>query len=177
MCTKSTWATQQGLMVFGMGFSTDAMGGTEDTLFIAGGGDQTANSAKLATLSTTSFQATPVGMITGWPELTGNGNAELWGWFPSDSTGTTTPRVEKINKTTGAAETTYMLPTLKGAPQAWAFAFWGGDYWIFLAKSTDANTSVYQIDGTNGTIKSTTPATGRLIVGAGVSTCAPVVIL
>jgi hypothetical protein len=28
-----------------------------------------------------------------------------------------------------------------------------------------------------GTIKSTTPTTGRTIVGAGVSTCAPVVIL
>ena len=86
--------------------------------------------AKLARLSTTTFTATPVGMITGWPELTGNGNAELWGWFPSDSMGSTTPRVEKIDKTTGAALTTYMLPELKGAPMAWAFAFWGvGLYW------------------------------------------------
>jgi hypothetical protein len=73
--------------------------------------------------------------------------------------------------------TTYMLPTLQGPPMAWAFAFWGGDYWIFLAKGTETNTSVYQIDGGNGNIKSTTPAPGRLIVGAGVSTCAPVVIL
>src|SRR5690606_34619826 len=36
-CTKSTWAPQQGLTVFGMGFSTDAQGGTEDTLYVAGG--------------------------------------------------------------------------------------------------------------------------------------------
>jgi len=160
-----------------MGFSANTMGSTEDTLFIGGGGDQTSQNATLATLSTSTFQATRVGNITGWPELTGNGNAELWGWFPSDSTGATTPRVEKLDKATGAALTTYMLPTLKGAPRAWAFAFWGGDYWIFLAKGTETSTTVYQVDGTNGTIKSTTPASGRLIVGAGVSTCAPVVIL
>jgi len=176
-CTKSTWASQQGLMLFGMGFSANQMGGTEDTLFVAGGMDQLNQTSKLATLSTASFTATPVGNVTGWPELTGTGNAELWGWFPSDANGTTMPRVEKINKTSGGAVTTYPLPTLQGAPQAWAFAFWGGDFWIFLAKSTDTSTSVYQIDGTNGNIKTTTPAPGRLIVGAGVSTCAPVVIL
>ena len=76
--------------------------------------------------------------MTGWPELTGNGNAELWGWFPSDATGNGTPRVEKIDKTSGAPLTTYMLPSLQGMPSAWAFAFWGGDYWIFLAKDIDA---------------------------------------
>ncbi|MDB4958912.1 MAG: hypothetical protein JWO36_6481, partial [Myxococcales bacterium] len=58
-----------------------------------------------------------------------------------------------------------------------AFAFWGGVYWIFLMKDFELSTTVYQVDGTNGTIKSTTPASGRTIVGAGVSTCAPVVIL
>jgi hypothetical protein len=165
------------LTVFGMGFSANTAGSTDDTLFIGGATDQTSQNAKLAKLSTSTFTATPVGMITGWPELTGNGNAELWGWFPSDTTGSTTPRVEKIDKTTGAALTTYMLPTLKGMPTAWAFAFWGGDYWIFLAKDADPYTSVYQIDGTNGSIKGTPLTTNRTIVGAGVSTCAPVVIL
>jgi hypothetical protein len=161
-----------------MGFSTNTAGGTDDTLFIAGGSDQTQNSSKLATVDLTSFAATPVGNVVGWPELTGTGNAELWGWFPSDSTGTTAPRVEQIDKATGNALKTYTMPdTLKGAPQAWAFAFWGGDFWIFLAKQTDANTTVYQIDGATGAVKGSTPAPNRLIVGAGVSTCAPVVIL
>lgn len=176
-CTATNWSSQGGLTQFGMGFSTNQSGGTDDTLFVAGGADvSTGTTATLAKLDTSAFTATTVGTVSGWPELTGNSNAELWGWFPSDSTGSTTPSVQKLDKATGQALTTYMLPTLKGMPEAWAFAFWGGDYWIFLAKNSDLSTTIYQIDGANGSIKSTTPTSGRLIVGAGVSTCAPVVI-
>jgi len=176
-CTSTNWSSSNGLTQFGMGFSTDTAGGTTDTLFVAGGTDVSmGTTATLAKLDTTAFTAMTVGTVSGWPELTGNSNAELWGWFPSDSTGSTTPSVQKLDKTTGHALTTYMLPTLKGMPEAWAFAFWGGDYWIFLAKGSDLSTTVYQIDGSNGTIKTTTPTSGRLIVGAGVSTCAPIVI-
>ena len=164
-------------MLFGMGFSANTMGSTDDTLFVAGGADQTNTTSQLATLSTQTFSASSVGSVSGWPELTGTGSAELWGWFPSNADGTGTPRVEQIDKTSGAAMTSFPLAQLAGAPTAWAFAFWGGDFWIFLAKDLDPNTSVYQVDGTSGTITSTTPASGRTIVGAGVSTCAPIVIL
>jgi hypothetical protein len=153
------------------------MGSTDDTLFVAGGASVNgANNSTLAKLDTTAFTATTVGNVTGWPELTGNGNAELWGWFPSDQTGSTTPRVEQIDKTSGSPIKTYMLPSLQGMPSAWAFAFWGGDYWIFLAKDLDVSSTVYQIDGATGAVKGSTSAGSRLIVGAGVSTCAPVVI-
>jgi hypothetical protein len=176
-CTATSWHTQAGLTQFGMGFSTDTSGGDTDTLFVAGGADVSgASTSTLAKLDTTSMSATTVGTVTGWPELTGTGTAELWGWFPSDETGTTTPRVEKLDKTSGAPLQTFNLSSLTGAPSAWAFAFWGGDFWVFLAKDLDFSTTVYQIDGTNGTIKGMTPTGSRLIVGAGVSTCAPVVI-
>ncbi|HSD87086.1 MAG TPA: hypothetical protein VLB44_06210 [Kofleriaceae bacterium] len=177
-CTASNWQpATNGLQLFGMGFSSNTAGSTDDTLFVAGGtGDPMSSpTSKLATLDTTAFTSGSVGTVTGWPELTGNGNAELWGWFPDASS----PRVEQINKTSGAAVAgkTYNLPSLAGQPMAWAFAFWGGDYWIFLERSTDSSTTVYQIDGTAGTVKGMTAASGREIVGAGVSTCAPVVIL
>jgi hypothetical protein len=120
--------------------------------------------------------------VTGNPELTGTGNAELWGWFPDANN----PRVEQLNKMSGATiksfnpTTAPTLVALKGQGAAWAFAFWGGDFWVFLQKSTilttEPNTKVYQVDGMTGALKSTTDATGRIIVGAGVSTCAPVVI-
>ena len=58
----------------------------------------------------------------------------------------------------------------------YAFAHWGGDYWVFLIKNSEASTTVYQVNGMTGAITSTTPTTGRVIVGAGVPTCAPVVI-
>jgi len=171
-CTATNWQSSNGLVNFGMGFSTDQAGGSTDTLFIAGGGMTMTSSSTLAKLDTTNFSASTVGTVTGWPELTGNSNAELWGFFPD----ATSPRVEKINKTSGAPVTTYPLASIAGDPMAWAFAFWGGDYWVFLQRSTDSATTVYQVDGTNGTIKGTTPTNTRVIVGAGVSTCAPVVI-
>ena len=59
---------------------------------------------------------------------------------------------------------------------AWAFAFYGGDYWLFLMKGSETSTTVYQVNGMTGAISGMTHTTGRVIVGAGVSTCAPVVI-
>ena len=76
-----------------------------------------------------------------------------------------------------AALKTFQLPTLAGEPAAWAFAAWGGDFWVFLMKGTELSTTVYQVDGASGQIKGMTYATNRTIVGAGVSTCAPTVIL
>ena len=172
-CTKTAWATQLGLQQFGMGFSTDTAGGTTDSLYIAGGATVMGTTSTLAKLDVTTFHATQLGTVTGWPELTGTGGAELWGFFPDMNT----PRVEKLVKTSGTAAMTYPESTIRGMPTAWAFAFWGGDYWIFLKKDLEASTSVYQINGMTGTVKSTTPAAGRTLVGAGVSTCAPIVIL
>jgi hypothetical protein len=174
-CTATNWSSPNGLLQFGLGFSTDTAGGTTDTLFIAGGASPTQTTSALQKLDTASMTSQPVGTVTGWPELTGTGNAELWGWFPSANG--STPRVEQIDKASGAPVKTYSLPTLAGMPAAWAFAFYGGDFFIFLMRDTDGATTVYQIDGTNGSIKGTTPTANRTIVGAGVSTCAPVVIL
>jgi hypothetical protein len=89
----------------------------------------------------------------------------------------TSSRVVKFDKVTGGAITTYNLPTLAATGAGYAFAHWGGDFWVFLIKMGEPSTTVYQVDGTNGTIKGTTPTTARTIVGAGVSTCAPTVIL
>ena len=177
-CTKTSYTVQHGLSEFGMGFSTDTAGGTTDTLFIAGGGDVgSASTSTLATLDPSSFTATPVGSISGSPELTGNSNAELWAFSP-----TGTPTVQQIDKISGSATITYPESTLAGSPSAWAFGFYGGDYWVFLAKGNDTQTTVYEVAGptnmshTPGSIVGTTPASGLLIVGAGVSTCAPTMI-
>ena len=86
------------------------------------------------------------------------------------------PRIEQIDKTTGGGVKTFTLSTLSGTATAWAFAFFGGDFFVFLQRETDLATIVYQVDGTNGNIKGMTNTGSRVIVGAGVSTCAPVVI-
>ncbi|HWU86937.1 MAG TPA: hypothetical protein VN253_06665 [Kofleriaceae bacterium] len=172
-CTKAAWSpSTAGLKVFGMGFSTDVAGGTADTLFIAGGSGPTAPKSTLAQLDLATFQPATRGMVTGWPELTGTGSAELWGFFPA----TSGARVVRLDKTTGGTLQTYSLDSLAGDPRAWAFAFHGGDFWVFLKKDFEDDTTVYQVNGMTGAITGSTLATGRSIVGAGVSTCAPVIL-
>jgi len=160
------------MALFGMGFSTDAAMGSTDTLFIAGSAQVGMGQNQLASLDVTTFQPTVKGAVTGDPELTGNGDAELWAFFPSDETGSTDPKVAKLDKMTGGTSTTYTLTALKGIPAAWAFAFWGGDFWVFLKKDTDTWSVLYHVRGSDGVV-TTMPLTGRWIVGAGVSTCAP----
>jgi hypothetical protein len=171
-CTKSAWTQQAGLAQFGMGFSTNAAGGTEDTLFVAGGAAVMLTQATLARLDVNSFAATPLGTIQGSPELTGTGNAELWGFFP-DATGSS---IKQLDKATGAALKTFPLNQLAGTPTAWAFAFHGGSFYVFLAKDLETFTTVYQVDAASGQLMDTRPTGSRTIVGAGVSTCAPVII-
>ncbi len=189
-CAATTWNAPDDFANFGMGFSTTTAGGTTDQLFVAGGPIpnpdnpiDTSSPSSFRSLDVTSYQAATIGTVQGWPELTGTSAAELWGFFPD----ATKPRIDQINKTSGAALTSYPLPSLKGQPGAWAFAAYGGDLWVFLALCSDSecdsinDTKVYQVggpmDASPGSVKSTTPtASGTQIVGAGVSTCAPNVI-
>jgi hypothetical protein len=162
------------LQVFGMGFSTDAAGGTTDKLYIAGGfGPSLETTSRLNTLDVGTMAPTQVGTVQEWPELTGTGDAELWGFFPSE----TSPRIQKLDKTNGSALQTFNLGTLTGLPMSWAFAFFGGNFHVFLQRDTETSTSVYEVNGQTGAISNTLPTGTRSIVGAGVSTCAPTVIL
>ena len=42
------------------------------------------------------------------------------------------PIIVRINKASGAFDTTWQLPALPSGPQAWAFAHWGGRYYQFV---------------------------------------------
>jgi hypothetical protein len=170
-CAATSWASPSGLKNFGMGFSTDTAGGTTDTLFIASKQATNVPTSALAKIDTTTMQAAVIGTAPGWLELTGTGSAQLWGFSPEEMI----PRVVQLDKTSGTALATYPQPTLQGLPGAWAFAFWGGDFWIFYLRGAETASTVYQVDGMTGAITSQTLAAGLTIVGAGVSTCAPIV--
>lgn len=180
-CTATSFsasADSDEMVLFGMGYSTDTAGGDTDQLYIAGGTAVATGNTKenLKTLDTNAFTYSGTGKVTGSPELTGNANAELWGFFPDSAS----PRIEQIDKMSGSGSPVTLDASLKGDPAAWAFGFYGGNYWVFLEK-TDAfgdregQSTVYEVTPT-GSLVSKTVATGREIVGAGVSTCAPVVI-
>jgi hypothetical protein len=161
-----------GFTTFGMGYSANSNGSSDETLFIAGPNGLSGNA--LARLDTTTMKATAVGPLASWPELTGTGDAKLWGFFPANSGA----KVAQIDKATAALGMTYNVPQLNGNQMAWAFAFWGGDFWIFLKRQKDASTNVWHVAIFDGGMNVTEaiPNTGREIVGAGVSTCAPVTI-
>jgi len=171
-CAETSFEPNQaGFDLFGMGFVGDGVGG--ETLFVAGGDDGGIGlgSARLAAVDTTTLRLTPRGdTLQGWPELTGTGDGQLWAFFPD----TLPPSAAQLDTSTGATLRSHDLSALPpSSPSAWAFAFWGGRYYVFLQSSGDASTNVYRMDP-DGSSSLVLSDTGYRIVGAGVSTCAPV---
>ena len=170
VCTATTYAPGQGgLQSFGMSFAEDAPGSTAETLFIA---DQNPGAPLplLASVDLGSFTlSSEVSLVAdSGPELTGDDQANLWGFFPSS----TPPRVARIDKQLGTLDRTLLLPTLAGSPRAWGVAAYQGDFYIFLQRDIDPSTVVYRLDGATGAVTTVADGTGRRIVGVGVATCA-----
>ena len=155
---------QRGLSRFGMGFvfdpSTDV-----DTLYISG-----INYPQiLATVSFPSLMVTPVAKLqAGDAELTGTGDGSLWGFVPNGSGPAGSAVLVRIDPTTGRTLESYSYPDLASGGN-WAVKFWGGSFWIFLGSS------VYEVPrDTPQTIRTVIAGTAPFIVGAGVSSCAPI---
>lgn len=148
---------QTGFELFGMGFALnndDPKNG--ETLYVAGNG--------LASLDTKSFELVFRGSLTtGRAELTAIGS-QLFA-FSVDS-----GVVARLNKATGATEATYRTSAIveKGA---FAFAHWGGQFWIFTGHDSSTVTTYSPTTDESAVVLSNT---GMLIVGAGSSTCAPI---
>ena len=168
---------QLGFTRFGMGFASNGVfpNNSGETLYIARG----LNTAEeLGILNTTTLTVTFRAMITGVPELTGNANAQLWGFAPG-----TVSTVTQFNTTTGVPIATYDVSSMlsAGTRSAWAFAFWGGSYYIFYKTGSEPSTDVYKFTPGSAPDFALTrvidgPMGGKRIVGAGVSTCAPIII-
>jgi hypothetical protein len=155
----------------GMGFSSDTAGGTSETLYIDGIGG-----AGLAKVVSSNVEA--IGDFSNDSnlegescELTGTGDAKLYGYF------TTSPwvRVAELDKTTANEITDHEL-TGVGPPSDWAFSFWGGDFYLYAAPGSNStgNSSVIHYTPSTQAVDTTYVAdVGFQIIGAGVSTCAP----
>jgi hypothetical protein len=157
----------------GMGFSSDAVGGTAETLYVDGIGG-----GGLAKVDMATKTLVPIGAfgndtsLTGQSaELTGTGDAKLYGYF------TTHPyvRVAQVDKSTGNILSDKVL-TGVAPPSDWAFSFWGGDFYLYAAPGMNGtgNSSVIHYNPTTGLVEPAYVAdVGFQIIGAGVSTCAP----
>ena len=151
---------------FGMGFSANKNDPGE-TLFVAG----TTPGEQLATIDIATMDLNIVGTFgspVGNLELTGTGDGRLFG-FGHDP-GITGFHLAEIDKTNASILSDLIVPV--GQPNsAWAFAFFGGDFYFFTSVGSGSSvvTRYHPDDG------SFTPVAtlNRTIVGAGVSTCAP----
>jgi hypothetical protein len=173
-CEPTSISLTNGWFRLGMGFSTDDAGGTSERLFITGTASQGSSSPGLGRLDPGANTVAPVGAFTGQlrgsnAELTGTGDGRLFGFF------TTTPvQLAEIDKASGAILSATQLQGVE-TPAAWAFSFWGGDFYLYTAPGLSGRTSnVTRYRPSDGSIDTAYMTNvGFRIVGAGVSTCAP----
>jgi len=159
---------EDGPETFGMGFSTDSP--TTEKLYVAANDD----SQLLAQLDITGSPTwKPIAKITANqqrnPELTGTADGKLFGYFPEEGSG---GFVQEVDAATGkAVGPTHKLAAKVSEIDAYAFAHWGGVFYIFA--TADHTTTVHAIHRKSGKYEVVLDRIPYEIVGAGVSTCAP----
>lgn len=161
---------QYGFMTFGMGFSSNAVGSAEETLFITQS-DLSASVTGLAWIDLNAMQVHPVGgydSLSARAEMTGTGDARLFGAFEGQPY--VVAEIDKSNAKILSKAPQNVINYPPGSSN-FAFAFWGGDFWLFVGPGT--STDVFQYKPQAGTTTKVTSVSYQ-IVGAGVSTCAPI---
>lgn len=164
---------QGGITRFGMAFATDSATSEEETLYVVG--IEGVNGGRgLAKIDLKSMALTMLGDFSGslegqGAELTGTGDGRLFGFFTTQPNAT----LAQIDKGTGATSSATSLQGVNTG-NAWAFSFWGGDFWFYTSSGISPSTVTRKQSSTNGSISTAKADVGGFrIVGAGVSTCAP----
>jgi len=167
-CAKTDFVPgQHGFDLFGMGFALDD-NGLGETLYVADiKWDQ--GSLGLASINLDNYELNPIGPLEipldQGMELTSSDDGELYGYVLDSSNGGNIVRIDK--STAKILETTPL--TVTSGSSALAFAYWGGDFYVFTALSNSPTTITRYSPADKsvqvvGTIANT-------VVGAGVTTC------
>ncbi len=151
---------------FGMGYAGDNI---SESLYVADA-QFNANSVGLATIDTTTFTRSFIANFQ--PELprcelTGTGDGRLFA-FCVLTTGSGSILAE-VNRTNAVVVAENSLTT-GSSNDAFAYAFWGGQFWLFTGPGGKTTVTQYDPGTHSETIVTSLAST---IVGAGVSTCAP----
>jgi hypothetical protein len=170
-CSPTNWAPGRSKYeLFALGFVADAAG--RERLYIAGGpvSDLGRAEGRVAALALDSLEPTSLGPYPRGdfsPELTGTADGRLFGFYPGQ-------KLVHIDPRTGGAVASWPLPSGEGSGvKAWAFAHWGGAFYLF-ASATGGGNRVYRFDPGSERLETVVERAPYRIVGAGVSTCAPV---
>jgi hypothetical protein len=175
-CTATSYSpsSDQNQQRWGMAFSSNSSGSTDETLFAVPNNGQSKGYG-LNSLDLTSLKLTPIGAFTDGlsgkaAELTGTGTGDLYGFVDTSPNAT----LAQIDKTSGATALADQVP-LDGVQtgDAFAFSFWGGDFWFYTSPDGVASSVTQYKASSDKSINVVVANTGFAIVGAGVSTCAP----
>jgi hypothetical protein len=148
-----------------------------ETLFIAqqpAGGDASPSDNRLATLSTSAFDVSVIGAfapIVEDAELAGTGDGTLFAFFSQGDPLFPPSIIGQIDPATAQVIAADTLDLAQG--RGWAFGFWGGAFYLFTAPTSSTHTVVTRFDPTDRSLVEEALLDGDMIVGAGVSTCAP----
>lgn len=160
---------------FGMGFVTDGAGAKTEKLYLAFTGVPSTLYSVDTVHDLTPHEIGDITAATQNPELTGTREGRLFGFYPMSEQ---VSFVQEIDRTSGQPRGPRW--PLGRAPlgyvEAYAFAQWGGVFYIFVTATDDlGNTSstVRAIDRATGTYRTVMENLPFRITGAGVSTCAP----
>jgi hypothetical protein len=177
-CERTAYnAAANGDLTFGMGFVANVGDGGDagETLFVSKdlNGNVEGN-GELAIIDTSSFALTNIADFSPevpGAELTGTGGGRLFAFSPVQiESPTSVSFIAEIDPATAKVIAKDDLPGITQG-KGWAFGFWGGDFYTFTAPNM-VNTVVNRFDPVSKSI--TQVATiSDIIVGAGVSTCAP----
>ncbi len=173
-CTATGYQVGQlSRRIRGMGFATDTGGGTSETLYTCTADDANFTGGGLAKISLPSYKLSLLGDYTSGLggnecELTGTGDARLFGFFAILDP----PKLAEMNESSGATPSPVDL-TQVGTSSSYAFSFWGGDFWFYTAPGFGNSHVTRYKYATDKSFSVVVQDTGMTIVGAGVSTCAP----
>jgi hypothetical protein len=189
-CVPSVYAPfQHNEMINDFAFSADVSGAPAETLFVsllpasgigAGIGIGAIDGKTLAT-TVIGNDGDP---LWAYPFIiTGTKDARLFGLFagnpgpgpsPSPVGGVPGYTVAQLDKTSGGILSKTVITQLTPR-KGWAWAFWGGDFYLF-SDNGEASSIVFRHRPSDGTTIDLKHGVGFFVTGAGVSTCAPTMI-
>ena len=173
-CMNSGWVSNSGFNLFGMGFVSNSLADPCEKLYAhswsgLGGFSEGLNSGQLGAIEPSDLSVAILGGINyDGGELTGTGDGRLFAFA-----GATPAKLVEYDKTNANEIATTLLVGLD-LTNAFAFAHYDGDFFFFTEEGLGATSKVTYYDPDVPGVFSQVASAPIRIVGAGVSTCAPV---
>jgi hypothetical protein len=155
-CQATPIALPGGWYQLGMGFSSASVTDPTDTLYVAANHDTGAcsgvsgSSLGLGVIDPNTGTLSAIGRFSGGlagqnADLTGTGDGRLFGFFDLS-----VAEIAPIDRATAATSAPISLPGVQ-CPWAFAFSFWGGDFYLYTS-SPDSDSSVAHFTSADGTL-------------------------